>query len=329
METSVWNLIDSQTMVNGASNWDDAKSTVRATVFGKMVMLSQGRVKHYHSDLFHDAIWIDMHLIGSMQFDWICRDSGTWIGDIVAEIKYDQYENSAKYRFEILEDNRKWTLNVYEAGLIIPDIPHFCEECGTMVAKYVGYMQMWLCSDYCTEKAENRLGVHDTEYGPADGISEDLGAKYRDKMQEEFALIDEFHPYFSTEPLPERVVEAMENMDVNPINSIIDSLFAGYKTEPYVISDKENFSPYNFPTLRNTSINTKEKTTMDSILRDLREKASDAEEAKGELEEKKYEIDEAISELENYLDEVNGLIDSLDNLPEVSVNVEIDVSFDS
>lgn len=307
MDNRVWNQLESYTIVSGASNWDDAKGTVRSAVFGEMVKLSRDRIKAYHSDLYHDAKWIDEYLVGVMQFDWICRESGTWCGDIVAGIKDDSYTDSRRYRFEVLENDRKWTLNVYEAGPTINVFTHFCEECGLVAIHYVDDMSMWLCSSDCTAKAQNRLNE---VYGPADGISEDLD-------------------YGNDEPDKQTLADAEDALKSLGEN-YRDAMFAPMpEVEGQVADDiiKMLFEP-NIPTLRNTSI-TKEINTMDSILRDLREKASEAEEAKSELQEKKYEIDDAVSELDNYIDEINGLIDSLDNLPEVSVTVEIEVNFES
>jgi hypothetical protein len=76
----VWNLIDSKTICWGGE-WDDYKSTIRSTVFGVMIELARDRVKHYVSDLYHDATWLTESLVGPMQFEWIARESGTFIGE--------------------------------------------------------------------------------------------------------------------------------------------------------------------------------------------------------------------------------------------------------
>lgn len=355
MDNKVWNLIDTQTMVNGA-NWEDGKSTIRSSVFGKMVALSLDRVKHYQSDLYHDALWIDKNLDGSMQFDWIARECGTWIGDVVRELREEK--NDRRYRFEIIGKDRKWTLNVYEAGLIVPIEPvHLCDECGALVgAHYVADMAMWLCSSHCTAKAQERLNnIAWTDRHAALDISDCEVAKSIEgcifhpapvggwTMEESdpgcdlCGMHDRSEPcslnsdgtftetdqgnwlkvnYGNDEPDKQTLADAEDALKaLDPINEIIGSLF-----------DRPQF-----PTLRNkpTSSNIKEKVTMDSILRDLREKAQDAETAKDDLENAKYELDSAIEELEEYISSVNDLIDNLDNLPEVSVSVEFDVNFDS
>lgn len=118
MENRVWNLIDSNTMLSG-SNWSDCRSAIRAKVFGKLVELTRDKVVHYESDLYHDATWIAENLNGPMQFDWIARESGTFIGDIVKNIKESDWPGTAKYRFEILAENEgmKWVLNTYQSIL--------------------------------------------------------------------------------------------------------------------------------------------------------------------------------------------------------------------
>jgi hypothetical protein len=138
--------------------------------------------------------------------------------------------------------------------------------------------------------------------------------------------------YGNEDPDKQTLADAEEALKaLDPVNEIIDSLFnkPGYKAEE--ISVVGGFtSPYDFPTLRNEPSNlTRKENGMDSIIRDLREKAQDAENAKEELDNAKYELDSAIDELDEYINSVNELIDSLDNLPEVSVSVELDVNFDS
>lgn len=278
MDSRVWNLLDSETMQWGGT-WADAQSSIRSYVFGKMIDLSKDRIKHYQSDLYHDAMWLNEYLIGPMQIDWVVRESGTFIGEVTMHINDSEWEKIARYRFDIrVENDRKWVLDIYQAVSLKKEIP---------LDPYMGETEFISDGTFTEDDQGNWHSVKDTGYG-------------------------------SDEPDKQTLADAEDALKaLDPISEIIESLF-----------DRPQF-----PTYRNntdlTSINTKEITTMDSILRDLREKASEAEEAKDELESKRYELDEAISELDSYVDEINGLIDSLDNLPEVSVSVEIDVSFDS
>jgi hypothetical protein len=54
--------------------------SVRAALFGVLVKLAQPHVKHYQSDLYHDAIWIKSHVVGPYEFFFAVADTGTEIG---------------------------------------------------------------------------------------------------------------------------------------------------------------------------------------------------------------------------------------------------------
>lgn len=69
---------------------------------------------------------------------------------------------------------------------------------------------------------------------------------------------------------------------------------------------------------------------LDRLVDELREKLDEANSTKDELEEKQSAIEDAVSELDGYIDEMERLVSSLDELPEVSIYVDLDtVSFDS
>lgn len=62
---------------------DTTESTlesVRAALFGVLVELAQPHVKHYQSDLYHDARWIREHVSGPLDFFFAVADTGTEIG---------------------------------------------------------------------------------------------------------------------------------------------------------------------------------------------------------------------------------------------------------
>lgn len=394
MEDRVWNKIDSSTLVSGA-DWVDAQSTVRALVFGKLVELGHNKIKFYRSDLYHDAIYLLNTLKGEHTFDWIARESGTFIGDVTSYVR-DDWEKLARYRFDIrLDGDHKWVLDIYEAGPIVPVIPHFCEECGIMVAYYVDYMQMWLCSTGCTVKAENRLNSN---------INTEV------EEEEEFILDDEFKPYFSEETLPTdidyseneayQVQLEKEHKDL-PVTKCNDATqIAGciYHPAPYMVNctghivgamvqhdgdtcpQHENDGSYGIavtfpdnsqgpriaednwyrtegpgtqdlgakymeammapfpeilveiPTLRNVEpkAQMRKENKMESIIRDLREKYEEASGSKETLEEYQSNINDAVDELDTYMSDLDDLISSLDQLPEISVYVDLEtISFDS
>lgn len=81
--------------------------SVRAALFGVLVELAQSRVKHYQSDLYHDAIWIKANVSGPTGFFYGVRESGTDIrpDDVDLVRKY----NPHTWRVELTRTDRgKW-----------------------------------------------------------------------------------------------------------------------------------------------------------------------------------------------------------------------------
>jgi hypothetical protein len=72
---------------------DDDVSAVRQLVFGHLLSIAAPIVQHYHSDLYHDAIWLSRHLSGpSMTFYWSVDDCGTQIGtDAIGHNRREAY----------------------------------------------------------------------------------------------------------------------------------------------------------------------------------------------------------------------------------------------
>lgn len=113
MKDSEWILVDTQKMFY-CSSWEHVESSVRAKLFGTMVELSKDRVKRFISDLYHDAMWIREAVNGPIQFEWIVRESGTYIGESAATVSATDWQNARKYRFEIVDNDGVWILNIYE-----------------------------------------------------------------------------------------------------------------------------------------------------------------------------------------------------------------------
>lgn len=63
------------------TDWNQAKGPVRALLFGQMVKRAIGVVEFYHSDLYHDAQWIEENVTGATQFLWMVRRNGTNLGE--------------------------------------------------------------------------------------------------------------------------------------------------------------------------------------------------------------------------------------------------------
>lgn len=114
MTYPIWDKIDERTLVY-ASRWEEAESLVKSTTFGVLVELSEGVIKNYRSDLFHDAKWIEENVTGPRQFDWVVRTSGTFLGDVIKHLKMEDWDGSVKYRMEIRNNDGHWVLVIYKA----------------------------------------------------------------------------------------------------------------------------------------------------------------------------------------------------------------------
>lgn len=291
----VWNKIDSDNMVYGGT-WGDVETSIQAKVFGHMLELAQGRLVSYRSDLYHDALWIDKIVTGPCQFDWVARESGTFIGDSVQHIKLDDWVDAVKYRFEIINEDGRWMLNIYQ------DVP-LVSVSTIPLDPYMGE----------TDNVPDTVSWVDRH--AALDISECDVAKAIEGCI--------FHPA----PVGGWTVEE-DPLDVSCI---------GYKTFGGIqhgLGDqaKDNCPVHgnNFPTLRNESTQTGKVTiNMDSILRELREKLDEANSARDEAYDAKNELDDAISEFDDYIDQVENLIGSLDDMPSLSVDLDLRVSFEA
>lgn len=87
-----------------------------------------------------------------------------------------------------------------------------------------------------------------------------------------------------------------------------------------------------FPTLGNLeqTVLERKENNMEQIISDLRDKYNEASNSKDQLEEYGSNINDAVDELDTYMSDLDDLISNLDQLPEISVYVDLDtVSFDS
>lgn len=72
---------DTVRLYGWCEDWTEAAGTVRARLFGEMLTRALPVVQQFHSDLFHDAHWLDTNLVGPCEFDYLVRVSGTNIGE--------------------------------------------------------------------------------------------------------------------------------------------------------------------------------------------------------------------------------------------------------
>ena len=97
---------------------------VRAAVFGILVQLAAPTVRHYHSDLFHDANWLTKHVVLPDSPAWMeghflttfaygVRDTGT---DIGTDIELIKRHNERVFQVIVSRDEGGlWTANVWRA----------------------------------------------------------------------------------------------------------------------------------------------------------------------------------------------------------------------
>lgn len=349
----VWNKIDSRTICWGGE-WDDVKTTVRATVFAVMMELARDRVKHYVSDLYHDAVWLNESLTGQMQFDWVARESGTFIGESASNCKLGDWEKAIKYRFEIrVNEKNKWMLHMYE------DSPLVSGSQGQIVEKFAlpnvpdtvqssPGSALWLQNpDSVPNWGTEEVFVGTQEMGEDDPLDVScIGYKTPSGIEHGFEDHDKDNCPVHGSNLVEHVTLPVGLCELattaagciyHPAPPI--SKFHSYSDEEKIAIAEATFPELiknrvreneTFPTLRNDSTQTiKGVFNMDDILRDLREKLDEANSARDEAYDAKTELDDAISEFDEYIDAVDNLISSLDDLPALSVDLDVRVSFES
>lgn len=91
-------------------SWEFPKdaASIRAVVFGHMVRLATPIVRHYVSDLYHDATWLTEHVTGDdARFLFAAREMGTTIG---MEPEYVmQFRDGTAKAWEVhFERDRHW-----------------------------------------------------------------------------------------------------------------------------------------------------------------------------------------------------------------------------
>lgn len=82
---------------------------VRQFVFDHLLQLTDGVVKSYRSDLYHDAMWLREYLTEPMAFYFSVGECGTHIGTDEALSRYREHV----YRCTVaVSDRRRWTLTL-------------------------------------------------------------------------------------------------------------------------------------------------------------------------------------------------------------------------
>lgn len=94
--------------------WGDFDgSALHQRIFGHLVVLATPVVKEYHSDLFHDALWIKETVTGPTSFLFLVRHSGTHLGRSAALMFESVHYDAVLYNIDLSVDERKrWTLTI-------------------------------------------------------------------------------------------------------------------------------------------------------------------------------------------------------------------------
>jgi len=96
------------------SPWEEQGDAIRAALFGELVKVGHDVVKHYHSDIYHDATWVQEYVDGPMTFYYAVRDTGTSIGTDLALV--DRIAAAATYRVDLSENRGRWTVTIREVN---------------------------------------------------------------------------------------------------------------------------------------------------------------------------------------------------------------------
>ena len=95
----------------GYGEFKDLAGSIRATIMGELVKLSAPFVKHYHSDYYHDAIWLQQTIKEECLFYFSFDECGTWLS-------FDPVLGLARrfgYTMRLTcEDNGKWMLRAQQ-----------------------------------------------------------------------------------------------------------------------------------------------------------------------------------------------------------------------
>ena len=96
--------------------WSESINDIGAqqTLFGELLKLAYPRVQHYHSDFYHDALWIKRYVTGEMEFYYGVREYGTHIG---TDAHLISAHNDVAYKVSVVREDRVWYV-------VIDEVPH-------------------------------------------------------------------------------------------------------------------------------------------------------------------------------------------------------------
>lgn len=86
-------------------------TTVHSVLFGELVKLAQPHVKRFHSDLYHDAQWIERHVTGPLTFYFGVGEYGTNIGTDQELVGY-LHADGGLYEVTVTHEEGVWAAEV-------------------------------------------------------------------------------------------------------------------------------------------------------------------------------------------------------------------------
>lgn len=102
----------------GWGTFEELASSIKQLTFGELVKLATPVLKRYHSDLWHDAKWLELHLQDNAQegvtWYYATCDSGTAIGTerSYIAIRIEGHAEGQLWRCRIMQDGKgAWYFN--------------------------------------------------------------------------------------------------------------------------------------------------------------------------------------------------------------------------
>jgi len=106
----------------GWGTFEELASSIKSLTFGELVKLATPILTRYHSDLWHDAQWLEAYLEVNIRegtvWYFAADDSGTAIGTDASYIK-QRLNAPASRMWECrvgMDDNRAWYFHATEIG---------------------------------------------------------------------------------------------------------------------------------------------------------------------------------------------------------------------
>lgn len=105
--------IETVPLTSGRFEHANESRSLRALLFGAMLDRADGVVKHYRSDLFHDALWIEKFVAGEMTWYWMVRTYGTHIGtDLGAAYRtWGKDADNVTYKMTLTQNRVSWVVS--------------------------------------------------------------------------------------------------------------------------------------------------------------------------------------------------------------------------